>query len=246
MLEFSITVDRLANPGHRDSGGVGKMKARQPDVQFSTHEGVTHMGFDFFRKERLEVFNRRFTIPSRPDEAYSLKSHIIFEAKNANGEKQISVTFGNKNYAFCVIAYSSRLFVLNKTNKATGFSLSETEMDNILTARQNSLEYAVAAQLCKDHTNASLKSPLISGCIVNNFAMSQSYDGYKLHLRLRLRKPFRNPFVSGLEKEYFLIRRVLDTECEIIHFLGRTGEHVNEIVNPYGSIIPRPARTIKR
>jgi len=35
----------------------------------------------FYRKERTDIFNRRFSVPSRLSNAWTLKSRTVFEAK---------------------------------------------------------------------------------------------------------------------------------------------------------------------
>jgi hypothetical protein len=203
------------------------------------------MSFDFFRKEVTHLFDSRFSLPALPAQAYGLKSHVIFRAKNALGAKNFQVTVGDQKIDLVATVSGSELLVKNKLAAAKPkimLRLSEDNIADALTAKVDSAIYAVAKKLCQDHTVSSKSSPLISGCTVNNFDASSAYDGYKLHLKLRFRQPFMNPFVSGLEKECFLIGQVLDTDCELIKFLGRTNEDRNELVNPFGSRIPRPTK----
>lgn len=93
--------------------------------------------------------------------------------------------------------------------------------------------------LFKVHANSSSYSLLVSGCTVNNFVASSAYPGHKLHLTLRARVPVPNPFASGNEREVFLVGQVLDTDCSLIKYYGQTAENKNEIVNFFGSAIPR-------
>jgi len=74
----------------------------------------------------------------------------------------------------------------------------------------------------------------------NNFAASKIYLGHKLCVELKTRKPFGNPFVSGLEKECFLVGTLNDTDCSLIKYFGNTNEELNELVNFFGSkILPK-------
>lgn len=205
------------------------------------------MSFDFFRKERPEVFQSRFTTPTQAANYYCLRSNTIFAAKNFTGTKSFTVTVGGQVRKLEATVQGAELLIRNQAvdpKPPVMLRLSEANMNDALTqnpaGRANSLLYQVAKKLCQDHATSSASSPLISGCIENNFHRSTTYDGFKLHLLLRIRRPFQNPFVSGLEREYFLIGRVLDTDCSSIRFLGRTNESHNELVNPFGSRISRP------
>jgi hypothetical protein len=197
------------------------------------------MSYDFFRKERPEVFEKRFSVPTLATEAYGLKSHVIFEAKGALKPKHFRISLEKQGIDLTATVSGSELLVTNKIigdKPKITLRLSEANMADALKARnEKSVIYLVAAKLCKDHATSSASSPLISGCIQDNFAASKSYDGYKLCLKLLFRQPFVNPFVSGLEKEYFLIGQVLDTDCTSIQFFGRTNQNINELVNPFGS-----------
>lgn len=208
------------------------------------------MSYDFFRKERPKVFEKRFSAPTSATEAYRLEFSVIFEANGATKPKYFRISLEKQGIDLTVTVSGSELLVTNNTNKPIRgekvmLRLSEANMADALKARnEKSMIYLVAAKLCKDHATSSASSPLISGCIQDNFAASKSYDGYKLCLKLPFRQPFANPFVSGLEKEYFLIGQVLDTDCTSIQFLGRTNQNLNELVNPFDSKIPRPERKI--
>jgi hypothetical protein len=124
--------------------------------------------------------------------------------------------------------------------------IKEDEMAGLIAERSDAVKsktirHQVALFLCKNHATSSAQSPLISGCIVNNFDKSLKYQGHKLHLDLKDRTPFQNPFVSGLEKEYFLIGQVKDADCKVIKYYGKTDESLDLLVNPAGSLIPRPS-----
>jgi len=122
-------------------------------------------------------------------------------------------------------------------------AITKADMAAILALRdrgeQDTVEYRAIEKLCKDHATCSSSSPLISGCVVNNFAASTAYPGHKLHLELSKSVPVQNPFVSGNEKECFLIGQVLDTDCKLIKYLGTAAEDRSELVNPFGSHLPR-------
>ena len=206
------------------------------------------MGFDFFRKERPEVFQARFALPTPATNYYALRTNTIFQAKNFALEKRFTVTVGGQVRKLVATVQGTELLIRSQPDDAkpaVTLRLSDANMSDALTqdptGRANSVLYQVAKKLCQDHATSSASSPLVSGCIENNFHRSATYDGFKLHLVLRARRPFQNPFVSGLEREYFLIGRVLDTDCSSIRFLGRTNESRNELVNPFGSRIPRPS-----
>jgi len=206
------------------------------------------MPYDFYRKERPEVFQARFKAPSPAENWYGLKTHTVFQAKRFSGVKQFSVTVAGQQRKLAASVSGNELLIKSQPSDArphVNLRISEANMHDTLkslpaTSRDNSMLYQIAKKLCQDHATSSASSPLISGCIVDNFKMSRAYDGFKLHVKLKFRQPFENPFVSGLEKEYFLIGEVKDTDCQSIHFYGRTNQNINEIVNPFGSRIPRP------
>lgn len=206
------------------------------------------MPYDFYRKERPEIFQARFRTPSVAENWYGLKTNTVFQAKKFAGEKHFSVTASGQQRKLIASVSGNELLIRSQLSDARphiNLRISEANMHDTLkslpvASRDNSLLYQIAKKLCKDHATSSASSPLISGCIVDNFERSRNYDGFKLHVKLKFRKPFENPFVSGLEKEYFLIGEVKDIDCQIIHFFGRTNQNLNEIVNPFGSKIPRP------
>lgn len=208
------------------------------------------MPHDFYRKERPAIFTDRFSVPSASEPYYGLKKAVVFEAKNFSGEKRFSVTVaGEKRLLVATVAGDGFFLVIksqvNDARPHVNLAMTDANMHDTLkslshTERPNSILYQVAKKLCIDHATSSKSSPLISGCIVNNFEKSSTYDGFKLHLKLKHRQPFENPFVSGNEKEYFLIGRVTDGDCKIIHFYGRTNENKNHIVRSPGSRIPDP------
>ena len=209
---------------------------------------ITIMPFEFFRKERPEVFSARFNVPTAVNNWYGLKTNLIFRAKKVVGEKAFSVRVGRQVRQLSASVSGNALVVKSRPNDSrphVNLRLSEANMHDTLhslprASRADSILYQVAKKLCQDHATSSRSSPFISGCIVDNFNQSRKYDGYKLHLTLKFRQPFENPFVSGLEKEYFLIGSVNNSDCQMIHLYGRTNENINEVVNPPGSKIPRP------
>ncbi|MEP3478790.1 MAG: hypothetical protein ABJZ55_06055 [Fuerstiella sp.] len=208
------------------------------------------MPHDFYRKERPSVFEDRFSVPSTSAPFYGLKTAVVFEAKNFTGEKRFSVTVAGAKRMLIATVAGDGFFLLIKSQAKdvkphVNFAMTDANMHDTLkslprTEQANSILYQVAKKLCVDHATSSKSSPLISGCIVNNFAKSSAYDGFKLHLKLKHRQPFENPFASGNEKEYFLIGRVTDGDCKSINFYGRTNESKNHIVRSPGSRIPDP------
>ena len=196
----------------------------------------------FFRKERDALFLQRFASPSPPTNAWRLRSNVIFEAKNARGTKQMTVNFGGQRIALsCRVQGTSLAFTPAAGGATRSFTIAESDMSNLLTARPNTLEYAALAQVCRDHATSSRSSPLISGCAVDNFAASRTYPGRKLCLDLKVRQPFANPFVSGREREFFLVGQVASNDCRLIKYFGATNENLDVLVNHFGSRLPRPA-----
>jgi hypothetical protein len=180
------------------------------------------MSYPFYRKERPEVFEARFT-PATAKDPCVLKSTKIFEAKNVGGEKRFIVTVDGKQRKLIATVDGCTLLVNNQPGDAPAVKWKYTEADMLaaLTGKtadekEKSLPYQVAKKLCSDHATSSKSSHFISGCVKDNFSQSITYDGFKLHLELGARQPFQNPFASGLEAEYFLIGQVLDSECEKI------------------------------
>lgn len=197
------------------------------------------MSFDFFRKERPAVFEERFKAPAPPATAWSLKSRLIFQAKNYSGSKKFKIKVAGVDYSLDVTVQGTEIFVKKQVGQPgpnTSLRISEGNLADALDhPNESSLLYNVARKLAKDHATSSASSPLISGCNVDNFQASKTYTGNKLCIKLRIRQPVKNPFVSGLEKEYFLIGQVLDTDCESILYFGSTDETLNETVNPVTS-----------
>jgi len=207
------------------------------------------MPYDFYRKERPQIFEARFKTPSSTENWYGLKTNTVFQAKKFSGEKRFSVTVAGQQRTLVASVSGNELLIKSQPSDAGPhviLRISEANMHDTLkslpaASRDNSILYQIAKKLCEDHATSSASSPLISGCIVDNFERSRAYDGFKLHVKLKSRQPFENPFVSGLEKEYFLIGKVKDTDCQSIHFFGRTTDRgLNERVNLFGSRIPRP------
>jgi hypothetical protein len=199
---------------------------------------------DFFRKERDDVFKTRIATPTPPTNAWSLKSSIIFQAKNYNGAKSTTVQVGDAAVAVTCTVNGSSVTIKRADKPLFSLVITEAEMAPILARREvnekDTLEYRVLEMLFKQHATSSSNSLLISGCTVNNFAASSAYAGHKLHLALKARTPVVNPFASGNEKEVFLVGQVLDSDCSLIKYYGQTAENKNELVNGFGSFIPRP------
>jgi hypothetical protein len=204
------------------------------------------MSYDFYRKERPHIFTDRVNFPAHPTNAYTLKSPVIFQAKNAMGQKKFQVAVAGKTYNLIAEVSGNELLITSDPTKpgekTKMLRFSEANMADFLkNSSAQPLYSQIARKLCKDHATSSASSPLISGCAVDNFKASLTYPGYKLHLKLRFRQPFENPLVSGNEKEAFLIGSVVESDCEAIVFLGETNENVNQIVNPSTSRLPRPS-----
>lgn len=206
------------------------------------------MSHDFFRKERRDVFLSRISAPTAERNFYRLRSGTVFQAKNANGAKRFTVTVAGKTLKLKATVSGTTLVITDDT-KPNGtpplLSLTEADMPALqalgLEQKKASLACQVMNRLCADHALASTHSPLISGCVVNNFEASKTYAGERLHLQLKTREPFLNPLASGNEKEAFLIGRIESKECTLIKYLGSThATGVNEIVREMGSGIPNP------
>lgn len=186
----------------------------------------------FYRKERPEIFNSRFNRPAPPTNAWSLKSHTIFKAKQT---RKIVTIQGRR--ITCTVSGTS----IQLTGLPQPATIQEHEFEQLLRPTNTTIKAQVAKQICKDHATSSRSSILISGCVVDNFALSTNFVGHKLCLELRTRQPFANPYSSGREKEYFLVGTVSDTDCRLIKYFGATQERLNVLVNAFGSRIPRPA-----
>jgi len=68
----------------------------------------------FYRKERTDIFNRRFSVPSRLSNAWTLKSRTVFEAKQKIKavtvlKKKLLVTFKEPIY-YCKAFQGLSLF----------------------------------------------------------------------------------------------------------------------------------------
>jgi hypothetical protein len=205
----------------------------------------------FFRKEAPAIFEARFSKPRSPANTWALTSNVVFQAKKYDGTKSFSPTVnGVRRKVQCTVDMNLNLVLQEVSNSGVNVGkpilVSETKMTELLARKKgavgfDTLECQAARMLCSDHTTSSKSSPLISGCIINNFAKSKTYLGHKLHLVLRTRTPFRNPLVSGEEAEYFLIGRVLDTDCAAVTYLGATNEDKNEKVAFIGADRPAAA-----
>jgi hypothetical protein len=206
------------------------------------------MGYDFFRKERPEVFLTRLQAPTEGKNFYSLRSAVIFEAKNASGAKKFAVEVSGRKRRLKATVSGKTLVISEDEGPNKDkvlLHLTEDSMHTALSlprsAQAASLACQVARRLCQDHAVSSSSSPLISGCEVNNFAAATAYEGQRMHLTLKSRKPFANPLCSGNEKEVFLIGRVEYADCELVKYLGSTrGRTVSELVRGAESRIPKP------
>ena len=202
--------------------------------------------FVFYRKERPEVFANRFSAPTSQTGAWRLRSNIIFQAKKVK-EKTVSVSHNGKTVQLsCTVARTSAgISLVFKTigrSQANSFTIAESGMDDLLTRKPDSLEYQALKAICVAHTTSSTDSPLISGCVRPNFHASKRYPGQKVYLKLGSRKPFRNPFMSGVEQEYFLVGWVFVTDCLTIKYLGSTHKDQDEVlVDVTVSRIPGPS-----
>lgn len=194
----------------------------------------------FFRKERPNIFAERFSAPTPPANAWTLKSNTIFKAKS--NLKSFNVTFKQKPVKVTCHVVGTNL-QLSIPGTAKPIIIAEDAIATILESKKvDDLLYLAMKKICQDHATSSMSSPLISGCTVDNFDASKTYPGHKLCLELKNRKPFANPFVSGLEKECFLVGKVDDLDCKLIKYFGKTDEDFNEIVNFFGSKIQHPPR----
>ena len=199
----------------------------------------------FFRKERPEIFLERFSEPTLPTNAWSLKSHTIFKAKSA--QKKFTVNLKGKYIQInCVVEGTNLKLTYIDGSQKTAL-IQEKEIGALLKIKKESddIKSLAVKNLCQTHATSSKSSPLISGCVENNFKASKGYEGYKLCLELKIREPFANPFVSGNEKEYFLVGKVEDLDCKLIKYLGKDSkngsEEKNKIVNFFGSKIVHPS-----
>lgn len=226
-------------------------KTEAMPCKIQTTKGGTTMPHDFFRKERLEVTRTRLksmtdSNTEPPTKWLVLKSDTIFEAK-LGGKKARTVwaTVDGDRIKTSTVLDGITVKVTYKHPK-TGdnrtLRISEKNMYYLLTSKVESLDSfikrlarEIAVSLCKAHTLSSSRSLFISGCVKNNFQSNTTYPGYKFHLELSERKPFPNPLCSGNEREYFLIGIVKDTDCDAIHFLGKTGENVDKPVYSAGT-----------
>jgi len=200
----------------------------------------------FFRKERPHIFEQRFRRPAG-NSPCQLRGNLVFQAKNASGQKTFRVRVGSRDYDLVATVSGTDLIIQNqRANPTAALSINRrlTEADMARATRSqlgDAVMHAAVKKLCQDHATSSAHSPLISGTIVDNFAASRTYPGDKLSIELNFRQPFGNPWASGNEREHFLIGSVSSADCRIIKYYGRTDESLNEIVRLPGSRIPRPA-----
>lgn len=204
------------------------------------------MSYSFFRKERENVFEGRFAAIDAAVGDYRITNGVIFQAKN-QGVKKFAVKLNSESYYLISELVGNELLIRSDPakfgRKIPVLRFSEGTIADVLKNRRTvPLHTAIADKLCKDHATSSASSPLISGCNEDNFAASRTYGGYKLHLEMTFRQPFQNPHVSGLEKEYFLIGRVLETDCESIYFCGKTaGAKDQTVCRPVQRLAALPA-----
>ena len=185
----------------------------------------------FYRKESPAIFAQRFSKPAPPSNAWSLKSNLVFDSK----QKAKIVTVKSKRISCSVMGSAIQLSGFGKPK-----IIFEKDIAAFLAEKSDDVVYLALKQICKDHATSSRSSILISGCVEDNFSASTTYPGHKLCVKLKTRTPFANPFVSGLEKENFLVGSLSDTECDLIKYFGETKEELNEVVNFFGSGIARP------
>lgn len=173
--------------------------------------------FDFFRKERDYIFISRFEKTSND---WKLKSSTIFKSKKDTKSFTIIID-GKKINIKCAV--SGKDIVITTLHNGLDITVKEENIATLLATKpHDSIAYHAINNLCKSHATSSASSLFISGCAVNNFEEGKVYPGYKLKLKLLSRVPFANPHVSGLEREYFLVGSVSDSDCDEIEYLGQT------------------------
>jgi hypothetical protein len=196
---------------------------------------------DFYRKEREDIFLSRF---EQNQDRWRLKSipnansAQIFIAKNYNGKKTFSVevTKGVKTQVICSIVNRTSIKMEWPKNIKT---LTEADIARIVKVKTDkSVEYLALKHMFVTHAKASTESLLISGCVENNFKNSKTYPGRKLCLTLKTRSPIQNPWVSGTEKEYFLVGNVEDIDCEVIKYFGKADEDLDIQIKPAIASVP--------
>lgn len=188
---------------------------------------------DFYRKERPEIFEDRFK--KQDNGHWKLVGNIIFQAKAYPDGRTLTVKVNNVAATYkCTVNGA----VLSLQKSAGGsvqgpvMKITETDLKTLLSERSGTTPQHLAAHfLAKQHATSSSSSPLISGCIENNFKNATTYESQNLRLVLKTRVPVANPYVSGLEKEYFLIGQVKDTNCSAITYCGTNKTTVEEIVD---------------
>ncbi|MDR2883487.1 MAG: hypothetical protein LBV09_00080 [Deferribacteraceae bacterium] len=201
---------------------------------------------DFFRKEKIERFEERFRFT--PGTGWSLIGDDIFVCKsvfmaqesaksrgeafiegiNARSKKIDGIAYGCIGNSLVLQGtirnitvpnnYPSRFQIAGDT-----MTIPEATVAAIMEGSANNLQKFIS-EIFKNHAKASSNSPLISGCIQNNFGTNEAFSGYKLKLVLNSRVPIRNPHTSGTEAEYFLIGSVKRADCTAIQYLGWSKE----------------------
>jgi len=203
------------------------------------------MGCDFYRKERPYVFDMRFRRPAGNTEGWQLRSNLVFKAKNADGAKAFRVKVDGRTHELVATVEGAVLLIRNRTSRFgerpyVDERLTESDMARAVKGELGPLFLAIAERLCTSHAAHSVSSPFISGYAVDGFA-GDTHDGCKLHVALRSRRPFINPWSTGDEAEFFLIGSLWSADCGVIEYRGRGREHVNEGVGLPGSRLLRSA-----
>ena len=203
------------------------------------------MGCDFYRKERPYVFAMRFRRPERSRSGWELRSNVVLKAKNADGAKIFRVKANGRTHELVATVEGCVLVIRNRTTRVgertyINERLTESDMARAVKGELGPFFLAVAERLCTSHEAHSVSSPFISGYAVDGFA-GDTHDGCKLHVALRSRRPFINPWSTGDEAEFFLIGSLWSADCRVIEYRGRGREHVNEGVGLPGSRLLRSA-----
>ncbi len=185
----------------------------------------------FYRKERPDRCNTRFNFDGRGGVTLKPDNNTVFQA---NGSKQytngssrpITVTVNTVNprqqqkYRI-TLDRENHCIIYMRDGEIKKHSISERQANTLFgsadkwkkerindVSGKDAESFHVLSFLCKAHATSSASSCLISGTVVDNFTTASAYPGRNLKAELINRKPFKNPFVSGKEKEYFLIGEV--------------------------------------
>ena len=181
---------------------------------------------EFYRKERFEVFKRRFTF-NQESNRWEKKGDVVFQAKLRANDFSKKVKIKKDNSATIDVYYGytdvNKLRIeYTRGSRSFKFNWSESDLKEII--NNNLANYSfrrkIVENIMKIHTRASTNSPLISGCIVKDYVTENSFPGRVLKLNLREREPIENKWCSGNEKEFFLIGKVSERDCDGIVYLG--------------------------